>query len=185
MLNKIDSISIEELELLDRVPHYVPVSARHLWGVDELLEKIWQYVGMVRIYTKPRGQIPDYNSPVILHEDARSIEDFCDKIHKAMAKQLKVRAVPPSEAARGGGVAAQRIPLGSAQARGCCFADPLFLPFSLKRTTSLLPPPPPPPFSGLQYAWVWGASVKHQPQRVGKDHFLEDEDVVQLVKRGA
>ena len=104
MLNKIDSISIEELELLDRVPHYVPVSARHLWGVDELLEKIWQYVGMVRIYTKPRGQIPDYNSPVILHEDARSIEDFCDKIHKAMAKQLKVRR--PAErggTGRGGG----------------------------------------------------------------------------------
>lgn len=35
----------------------------------------------------------------------------------------------------------------------------------------------------LKYAWVWGASVKHQPQRVGKDHCLEDEDIVQLVKR--
>jgi ribosome-interacting GTPase 1 len=26
-------------------------------------------------------------------------------------------------------------------------------------------------------------SVKHQPQRVGKDHVLEDEDVVQIVKK--
>jgi uncharacterized protein len=34
-----------------------------------------------------------------------------------------------------------------------------------------------------RYAWVWGSSVKHQPQRVGKDHGLEDEDVVQIVKR--
>jgi ribosome-interacting GTPase 1 len=28
VLNKIDSISIEELDLLDRVPHYVPISAK-------------------------------------------------------------------------------------------------------------------------------------------------------------
>lgn len=26
--------------------------------------------------------------------------------------------------------------------------------------------------------------VKHQPQRVGKDHLLEDEDIVQIVKKG-
>jgi ribosome-interacting GTPase 1 len=32
---------------------------------------------------------------------------------------------------------------------------------------------------------VWGASVRHQPQRVGKDHVLEDEDVVQIVKAGS
>lgn len=32
-------------------------------------------------------------------------------------------------------------------------------------------------------ALVWGASVKHNPQKVGKDHILEDEDVVQIVKK--
>jgi len=32
-------------------------------------------------------------------------------------------------------------------------------------------------------AWVWGNSVKHNPQKVGIDHILEDEDVVQIVKR--
>ena len=35
----------------------------------------------------------------------------------------------------------------------------------------------------LKYAWVWGSSVRHQPQKVGKDHVLEDEDVVQIVRR--
>jgi hypothetical protein len=88
-LNKIDSISIEELELLDRVPHYVPVSAHHGWGFDDLLEKIWEYCGMVRIYTKPRGQIPDYNAPVILHRDARTVEELCDRIHKGILKTFK------------------------------------------------------------------------------------------------
>lgn len=30
---------------------------------------------------------------------------------------------------------------------------------------------------------VWGSSVKHQPQRVGIEHVLNDEDVVQIVKK--
>jgi hypothetical protein len=37
--------------------------------------------------------------------------------------------------------------------------------------------------SSFKYAWVWGSSVKHQPQRVGKEHILADEDVVQVVKK--
>ncbi|KAK6014701.1 hypothetical protein OSTOST_19910, partial [Ostertagia ostertagi] len=32
-------------------------------------------------------------------------------------------------------------------------------------------------------ALVWGASAKHNPQRVGKEHVLVDEDVVQILKR--
>ena len=31
----------------------------------------------------------------------------------------------------------------------------------------------------FQYALVWGTSAKHMPQRVGAQHTLEDEDVVQ------
>ena len=35
----------------------------------------------------------------------------------------------------------------------------------------------------LRSAVVWGSSVKHNPQTVGKEHILNDEDVVQIVKR--
>ena len=34
----------------------------------------------------------------------------------------------------------------------------------------------------FKYALVWGVSSKHCPQRVGKEHMLLDEDVVQIVK---
>ncbi len=49
ILNKIDSISIEELEILDRVPHYVPISSRHGWNMDDLLENVWRYLDMIRM----------------------------------------------------------------------------------------------------------------------------------------
>jgi ribosome-interacting GTPase 1 len=35
----------------------------------------------------------------------------------------------------------------------------------------------------FKHAIVWGASAKHQPQRVGIEHVLRDEDVVQIVKK--
>jgi small GTP-binding protein len=121
LLNKIDQISIEELDIICKIPHTVPISAHHKWNYDSLLEKMWEYLKLVRIYTKPKGQLPDYESPVVLQNDKCTVEGFCDKIHRTISKELK-------------------------------------------------------------YALVWGSSVKHQPQRVGKDHVLHDEDVVQIVK---
>ena len=35
----------------------------------------------------------------------------------------------------------------------------------------------------FKWALVWGASARHRPQRVGKEHVLQDEDVVQIVKK--
>ena len=41
VLNKIDSITIEELELLNKMKHCVPISAAKEWNLDGLLEKVW------------------------------------------------------------------------------------------------------------------------------------------------
>lgn len=122
VLNKIDQISLEELEIIYRIPHCVPISAHHKWNFDDLLEMMWRYLELVRIYTKPKGQLPDYQSPVVLRAGRVSVEEFCNKLHRTIIKEFK-------------------------------------------------------------YALVWGASVKHQPQKVGKDHELLDDDVVQIVKK--
>jgi uncharacterized protein len=121
VVNKIDQSTIEELNLFSKMTHSVVISANHKWNFEELLEKIWVYLDLIRIYTKPRGQIPDYTAPVVVSSSLRTVEQLCNKIHKAIMRQFK-------------------------------------------------------------YAWVWGKSVKHTPQKVGKDHVLEDEDVIQVVK---
>lgn len=122
VLNKIDQISIEELDLIYKIPHAVPISAHHEWNFDELLAKMWDYLELVRIYTKPKGRLPDYNEPVVMKRGQSSVEDFCAAIHKALLDQFR-------------------------------------------------------------HAQVWGSSVKHNPQKVGKEHVLADEDVVQIVKK--
>jgi len=122
VLNKIDQITMEEVEVLDRLPHNVLISSHLMWNLDELLEKMWEYLDLIRIYTKPKGQIPDYKSPIVMRGTNATVEDFCNRIHKSLMKQFK-------------------------------------------------------------YALVWGASAKHNPQRVGKEHELMDEDIVQIIKK--
>ncbi|PAV87545.1 hypothetical protein WR25_24673 [Diploscapter pachys] len=122
VLNKIDQISVEELDIIDRIPHTVPISAHHKWNFDALLEKIWEYLNLIRVYTKPKGQLPDYSTPIVLNAERNTIEELCTKIHKSLVKDFKC-------------------------------------------------------------ALVWGSSAKHNPQRVGKDHVLCDEDVVQVIKK--
>ena len=75
-LNKIDSISIEELDLLYRIPNACPISSEHGWNVDELMEQMWEKLNLRRIYTKPKGKFPDYSTPVVLRKNACTVEDF-------------------------------------------------------------------------------------------------------------
>ncbi|XP_075248508.1 developmentally-regulated GTP-binding protein 1-like [Convolutriloba macropyga] len=93
VLNKIDQISIQELDIIYKIPHCVPISAHNKWNFDDLLEKIWDYLDLIRIYTKPKGQLPDYSAPVVLRSEACSIEDFCNKIHKTIIKEFKYALV--------------------------------------------------------------------------------------------
>ena len=36
---------MEELEIIDRIPNYVPISAHLGWNLDELKDKIWTGLG--------------------------------------------------------------------------------------------------------------------------------------------
>ncbi|KAL3461526.1 P-loop containing nucleoside triphosphate hydrolase protein [Aspergillus heterothallicus] len=88
-LNKIDAITIEELDLLYRIPNAVPISSEHGWNIDELLEMMWEKLNLRRIYTKPKGKAPDYTAPVVLRSTACTIEDFCNSIHRTIKDQFK------------------------------------------------------------------------------------------------
>jgi len=49
VLNKIDQITMEELDVLDRLPHSVPISAHLEWNLDGMLEKMWEYLNLTRM----------------------------------------------------------------------------------------------------------------------------------------
>jgi uncharacterized protein len=64
--NKIDTISIEMIEEMTQDPQNAVISVRDELGIDILLDKIWEQIGLVRVYTKRQGIPPDFNDPLIL-----------------------------------------------------------------------------------------------------------------------
>lgn len=119
--NKIDAITIEEVDHLARLPHSFVISCELGLNLESLVEKLWEYLNLVRVYTKRRGELPNFKEALILRSGA-SVLDVCRSIHRDFEKQFK-------------------------------------------------------------WAYVWGKSAKHTPQRVGLSHVLNDEDVIQLIKK--
>ena len=72
-----------------KIPNSVPISSKEWLNVDELIQVMWETLDLVRVYTKPRGLPPDYNQPVVLRRGKCTVEDFCNSIHKDIAKQMK------------------------------------------------------------------------------------------------
>ncbi len=53
--NKIDQISLEEVDRLARQPHSIVTSCEMGLNLDFLLELVWDYLALLRVYTKKRG----------------------------------------------------------------------------------------------------------------------------------
>lgn len=49
ILNKVDAISMEELKIYEKMPHYVPISGMLGWNFEELYETIWDYLDFIRV----------------------------------------------------------------------------------------------------------------------------------------
>lgn len=121
--NKIDTISIEDVDEKMEDQQNCCISVQMNLGIDILLDKIWDQLGLVRVYTK-RVQIPpDFSDPLILLNSRHglSIKGAIMQIHRDLLKEFS-------------------------------------------------------------HAMVWGKSVKYNPQRVGINHVLSDEDVLQIYK---
>jgi len=119
--NKIDQISLEEVDRLARGEHNVVISCEMKLNLDYLLECLWEHLNLIRVYTKKPGQPPDFSDGIIMRNGV-SVKHTCHAIHRTLANDCK-------------------------------------------------------------YALVWGTSTKFNPQRVGLAHIMNDEDVIQVVKK--
>ncbi|KAJ8566644.1 hypothetical protein ON010_g6479 [Phytophthora cinnamomi] len=156
--NKIDVVSIEDVDRLARMPNSTVIACAHgdrpALNFDTLLAKMWDYMGLTRVYTKRRGEVrvdlaanftlvlcsmrlitrilqyllqePQFEEPVVLGSERKgvSVQSACMSISKDM-------------------------------------------------------------LDNFNYALVWGTSTKYNPQRVGKEHLLHDEDVLQVIVKTA
>ncbi|MBT3721279.1 GTP-binding protein [archaeon] len=89
IINKIDSVSKEKLEeVKKRFPEAVYVSAGEGTNLEELKQKIYDNLHMIRIYLKEPGKEADMTEPLILRE-GDTLQRLCEKLHKDFVKKFK------------------------------------------------------------------------------------------------
>ena len=90
--NKIDNLTIEELDEIASDSRNVVLSVKKNFFVDFTIEKIWETLDMIRVYTKPKGMAPDLTEPVIM-KTGSTMEKLCKSIHRDMVKKFRYALV--------------------------------------------------------------------------------------------
>mmetsp|Transcript_6251 Transcript_6251/g.9072 ORF Transcript_6251/g.9072 Transcript_6251/m.9072 type:complete len:423 (+) Transcript_6251:211-1479(+) len=99
--NKIDTVTIEEIDQLARMPHSCVGSVRQQFNIghpleDDLLKSsIWEYLGLTRIYTKRKGQQPDLDEPVVLSKIRKgtTVKSLCANVSTQMLRDFNFALV--------------------------------------------------------------------------------------------
>ncbi|KAF9523594.1 developmentally regulated GTP-binding protein [Crepidotus variabilis] len=174
--NKIDAISLEQVDKIARQPHSLVISCEMDLNLDYLIDRMWDELRLVKIYTKKRGVHPDLSDPVCLRKGA-TIEVPVFHI-MLMSTSTQKRTSPHSICDFGSPSAHTTLQTPLA------YSNP---PKSVSQKSltpiqdvcngihrSLAP--------NLRYGLVWGKSSKFNPhaQKVSLHHQVADEDVVSI-----
>ncbi|KAJ3253448.1 Developmentally-regulated GTP-binding protein 2 [Boothiomyces macroporosus] len=90
--NKIDQVSIEEVDRLARQDNTVVISCEADINLDYLIHQLWHHLDLIRVYTKKRGEYPDFDGGLILKRGV-TVEQVCKGIHKSLVDEFKFALV--------------------------------------------------------------------------------------------
>ncbi|KAI9721485.1 MAG: Ribosome-interacting GTPase 2 [Candelaria pacifica] len=107
--NKIDSVSLDFLDKLAREPHTVVMSCELDLGIQDVVDRCWYELQLIRVYTKRwvssihltegtfltgnrKGEDPDFSEALIVRNHS-SIEDVCDQVHRTLKDTFKYALV--------------------------------------------------------------------------------------------
>jgi uncharacterized protein len=96
VLNKIDLVNagfVQEIKskivgINNNNNRFIAVSAESGININVLKEVIYQRLGFIRLYMRPKGGETDFKEPLIIKSGA-TVQDVCNKIHRNMAKNFR------------------------------------------------------------------------------------------------
>lgn len=89
VINKIDTVTEETVEeVKQRFPDAVYISADQEINLEEVREKIYEKLRLIRIFLKEPGKEADMKEPMIMLEE-NTLHDLCNKLHKDFSRKLR------------------------------------------------------------------------------------------------
>lgn len=92
VVTKVDGARDEDLAILDEMYGaafpLARVSAAVGIGLDAFRAAAWEWLSLVRVYSKPPGKPLDHGAPFVLHAGA-SVHDFAERVHRDLAQRLQ------------------------------------------------------------------------------------------------
>ncbi|MCB9422521.1 MAG: TGS domain-containing protein [Ardenticatenaceae bacterium] len=93
LVNKFDDESLDEdfaicCQLLEGEWPLLPISAETGRNLDQLRQRIFEQLNVIRVYSKPPGKEPDPTAPFVL-EKGSTVADFAGQVHKDFLENLK------------------------------------------------------------------------------------------------
>ena len=87
--NKIDVLTMEEVNRLGSLPDTVLISCEWSLGLEYLIRRMWRALALLRIYTKKPGiTMPDFADPMIVRSGS-TIEHVCHALHRNLPAIVK------------------------------------------------------------------------------------------------
>ena len=93
-LNKIDTVSKEKVDGLRKEIEsktgmkVTPISAKMASNIDELKEKLFSALSLIRIYLKPKDGPADFNNPLVL-DSGSTITEVVKNINSKLVKNTR------------------------------------------------------------------------------------------------
>jgi len=91
--NKIDMLSIDQIDELARQEYSVVLSVNQKLNVAGLMERVWQELDLKRIYTKKKGMFPDFSDPLVITpqrgDKSATVENAIGMLHKSLLDEFK------------------------------------------------------------------------------------------------
>mmetsp|Transcript_119090 Transcript_119090/g.370992 ORF Transcript_119090/g.370992 Transcript_119090/m.370992 type:complete len:414 (-) Transcript_119090:61-1302(-) len=91
--NKIDMLSLAQVDEIARQPFSMVLSVNKKLNLDGLLERMWQELELVRVYTKKKGMFPDFKDPLVITPQRGNktctVENAVGMLHKSLLEEFK------------------------------------------------------------------------------------------------
>ena len=103
VLNKVDMVEDHEIFKIrgECDFDFLPISADNDYNLDLLKDWIFETLDLIKLYMKPRGELPDFEEPLIIRNGS-TIRDVTDKIHRGLKDELRYTRIWGKSVKHGG-----------------------------------------------------------------------------------